>query len=124
VLSRREDPREQREQNGRRLAELKNLPNLFGAVQLLTLSACDTGVGATSDDGKEVEGFGVLAQRKGAKAVIASLWPVADLSTSLLTQEFYRLRESSPDVTKLESLRQAQLALLKLHAVEVADDGQ
>jgi CHAT domain-containing protein/Tfp pilus assembly protein PilF len=91
------------------LAELKISANLFGGVQLLTLSACNTGVG----DGSEVEGFGALAQREGAKAVVATLWPVADESTSLLMQRFYRLREASPDATKLEALRQAQLSLLR-----------
>ncbi len=90
------------------LAELKTLPNLFSGVQLLTLSACNTGVG----DGTEVEGFGTLAQRQGAKAVIASLWPVADSSTSLLMAEFYRIRETSPGLPKLEALREAQLELL------------
>jgi len=91
------------------LAELKTWANLFGGVQLLTLSACNTGVG----DGAEVEGFGALAQIQGAKAVVASLWPVADASTSRLMQEFYRIRESPAGVTKLEALREAQLALLR-----------
>jgi CHAT domain-containing protein len=91
------------------MAELKTLPNLFSGVQLLTLSACNTGVG----DGAEVEGFGTLAQRQGAKAVIATLWPVADSSTSRLMQEFYRIRESSPGMTKLEALRESQLDLLR-----------
>ncbi len=91
------------------LAELKTSANLFGGVQLLTLSACNTGVG----DGAEVEGFGTLAQRQGAKAVVASLWPVADESTSHLMQEFYRIRESSAGITKLEALREAQLRLLR-----------
>jgi CHAT domain-containing protein/Tfp pilus assembly protein PilF len=90
------------------LAQLKTSANLFGGVQLLTLSACNTGMG----DGTEVEGFGTLAQRQGAKAVIATLWPVADVSTSLLMQEFYRIRESSAEKTKLEALQDAQLELL------------
>jgi TonB family protein len=94
------------------LADLKTLPNLFGGVQLLTLSACNTGMGDTNGDGKEVEGLGVLAQRKGAKAVLASLWSVADVSTSLLMQEFYRAREYST-TTKAEALQHAQLALLR-----------
>jgi len=90
------------------LAELKTSANLFGGVQLLTLSACNTGVG----DGAEVEGFGTLAQRQGAKAVVASLWPVADQSTGRLMQEFYRLRQANAGITKLEALRRAQLELL------------
>jgi len=91
------------------LAELKTSANLFSGVQLLTLSACNTGVG----DGAEVEGFGTLAQRQGAKAVVASLWPVADESTALLMREFYRIRESDAGLTKLDALRQAQLELLR-----------
>ena len=63
-------------------------------------------------DGKEVEGFGVLAQRQGAKAVIATLWPVADASTKVLMQELYRRHTTQPRVPKIEALRQAQLALL------------
>ena len=94
------------------LAELNSTRNLFANVQLLTLSACNTGVGDVPGEGKEVEGFGVMAQRQGAKAVIASLWPVADSSTSLLMREFYRIRESEPGMTKAEALGRAQLALL------------
>jgi CHAT domain-containing protein len=90
------------------LAELRTSANLFGGVQLLTLSACNTGMG----DGTEVEGFGTLAQRQGAKAVVATLWPVADRSTSLLMQSFYQNWQSEPGITKLEALRQAQLEIL------------
>lgn len=93
------------------LADLKVSAHLFGGVQLLTLSACNTGMG----DGAEVEGFGTLAQRQGAKAIVASLWPVADSSTSLLMQSFYRHWQSSRDLTKLEALREAQLELLRGH---------
>ena len=94
------------------LADVGRMENPFGGVDLLTLSACDTASGGTGANGKEVEGFGVLAQRKGAKAVIATLWPVADASTNELMQAFYRTRESKSGTTKAEALRQAQLALL------------
>jgi len=94
------------------LAQIKTLPNVFGGVELLTLSACNTATGGSGANGKEVEGFGVLAQRQGAKAVVASLWPVADRSTKVLMQEFYRLREANANTTKSEALRQAQLKLL------------
>ena len=57
--------------------------------------------------------FGVLAQRQGAKAVVASLWPVADRSTKLLMQEFYRSREERNGESKIAALRDAQLKLLR-----------
>lgn len=94
------------------LAEINALPNMFGGVELLTLSACDTANGGAGSDGKEVEGFAVLAQRKGAKAVIASLWPVSDASTQQLMQKFYQIRDSQTGLPKAEALRRAQLALL------------
>src|SRR5262249_7581386 len=104
------------------LAQIKSLPNVFGGVDLLTLSACNTATGGSGANGKEVEGFGVLAQRQGAKAVVASLWPVFDTSTKVLMQDFYRLREANHYITKAEALQQAQLRLLRGEAtVEVTN---
>ena len=94
------------------LAQLKAKPTLFHGVDLLTLSACDTAMGDIKATGKEIDGFAMQAQLQGAKAVMASLWPVADDSTKDLMQTFYRLRESQPGVPKVEALRRAQLALL------------
>ncbi len=100
--------------NSLSLARLNTLPNVFEGVELLALSACNTAFGGgTEADGKEVESFGVMAQKQGAKAVIASLWPVADVSTKELMQTFYRIRESKKGMTKAEALRQAQLVLLR-----------
>jgi CHAT domain-containing protein len=94
------------------LAELKRYR--FRDVDLITLSACETAVGGGKDaNGKEIEGFGVLAQRQGAKGVLATLWPVADESTGTLTQGLYRIRQASPEVTKAEALRRAQLQLFR-----------
>ena len=94
------------------LSQIKAIPNFFRNVELLTLSACNTATGGVGGDGREVEGFGVVAQRKGAKAVMASLWPVADESTQLLMRHFYRIREAQPGTSKAEALRLAQMALL------------
>jgi CHAT domain-containing protein/uncharacterized protein HemY len=102
------DPDEQN--NKLTLAELKRVR--FEGVALLTLSACETAMSGEKANGVEVESFGVLAQRQGAQAVLATLWPVADVSTPLLMREFYRRREANPGITKAEALRQAQLALL------------
>ncbi|MBV9492291.1 MAG: tetratricopeptide repeat protein, partial [Verrucomicrobia bacterium] len=84
------------------LARLALIPNLFADVDLLTLSACNTAMGGTHPDGRELESLGMIAQRKGAKAVVATLWPVADESTRLLMQEFYRLHAAEPGISKAE----------------------
>jgi CHAT domain-containing protein/tetratricopeptide (TPR) repeat protein len=77
-------------------------------VDLLTLSACETAVGGgVKEDGSEVEGFGALAQRQGAKAVLATLWKVKDSSTGQFMQLFYKLREEMK-LTKAEALRRVQ----------------
>jgi CHAT domain-containing protein len=101
--------------NGRlTVAQMKQLhDHLFEDVELLTLSACNTAMGGRGEGGKEVESFGVEAQRQGAKAVLATLWPVADESTKLLMRTFYRLRGMQAGLSKAEALRQAQLTLLQ-----------
>src|SRR5271166_416914 len=95
------------------LTQLSLIPNLFANVDLLTLSACNTAVGTSEGTGGEWESLGMIAQRKGAKAIIATLWPVADESTRLLMQQFYRLHETKHCVSKAEALQRAQLALLE-----------
>lgn len=100
--------------NGERLtlAQIQSSGTIFDGVQLLTLSACDTAYGGKDADGREVEGFGAMAQKKGAKAVMATLWRVADESTRDLMVNFYKLYERDR-FTKAEALRQAQLSLLQ-----------
>lgn len=94
------------------LGDIRTQNYRFDNVDLLTLSACDTGLGGGRDaQGREIEGFGVIAQQQGAKAVLATLWPVADESTSQLMAEMYRRRQDQ-QLTKIEALRQAQLSLL------------
>ena len=101
------------------VAQLSTRRNLFDNVDLLTLSACDTAMGGAVEDeqgqgaGKEVDSFGELAQRKGAAAVVATLWPVADESTASLMQGFYKQCLARPASGKAEALRQAQLSLLR-----------
>ena len=85
----------------------------FNNKQLVTLSACNTAVGRSAfGSGMEVESFGALAQKKGAKSVLATLWTVHDKSTGHFMQLFYNFREKCR-LTKAEALRQAQLAMLR-----------
>ena len=93
------------------LAELNSSLYEFKGLDLLTLSACETGLGVRAN-GEEVEGFGVLAQKKGAASVMATLWSVVDESTGLFMQEFYRLLAEQPELNKAEALRQVQTMFL------------
>jgi CHAT domain-containing protein len=107
------------------LAQIKTKLN-FNSVELLTLSACETAVGddGTSHTGVEVEGLGAIAQQAGAKAVLATLWPVADASTAALMRVLYQAHKVD-HLDKADSLRQAQLALLRGSvAVEVSSSAE
>lgn len=94
------------------LDQIKHKGFRFDEVDLLTLSACETALSAEGANGREVEGFGVLAQRSGAKGVVATLWPVADRSTGILMKRMYETRAQKSGINKAESLREAQLGLL------------
>jgi len=94
------------------LEEMKQHPGLFGGVELLTLSACNTAAQQADANGREIDGFAELAQRLGAGSVMATLWPVADNSTPWLMREFYQTRQSGSGMTKADAIRRAQLALL------------
>jgi len=100
------------------LDKIRHSPDFsFAGVELLTLSACNT---ATGGSGKEVEGLAYAAQDRGAMAVLATLWAVADESTQSLMGEFYRQRQEKR-LSKAEALREAQLALLN---GELKSDGK
>ena len=84
--------------------------NLNG-VELVMLSACETGLGKSSG-GEGLLGLQRAFQSAGARSVVASLWSVPDKETRTLMEIFYTnlwQRHLSP----LESLRQAQLAMLR-----------
>ncbi|MEA5600622.1 CHAT domain-containing protein [Nostoc sp. UHCC 0252] len=84
-----------------------SLPN----VDLVVLSACETGLGGKLGNGEEILGFGYQMQQTGAKAAIASLWSVDDGGTQALMSAFYGIL-STDKLTKAETLRQAQVSLI------------
>ncbi len=82
--------------------------NLAG-VQLMTLSACETGLGESAT-GQGVLGLRASIMAAGARSILMSLWKVPDEATMKLMQEFY----TNLWVKKLssaEALRQAQLTV-------------
>lgn len=94
------------------LEQLSNSPEIsFGDVELITLSACNTAF-ADDSNGKEVDSLAEAIQTKSGKAVMATLWSVADESTSLLMSEFYRLRKKNPQLTKAAALQMAQQEMI------------
>lgn len=85
-------------------------------IDLLTLSACETGVSETADASREMlNGFPETVLRLGARNVVASLWPVADQGSSLLMTAFYNHLKTKP-TAKADALRQAQLDIMKQDA--------
>ncbi len=80
-------------------------------INLIVLSACQTGVGKLGD-GVEILGFGYQVQKAGAKSAIASLWSVNDAGTGSLMTAFYGELHKG-DVTVAEALRRAQISLIR-----------
>jgi CHAT domain-containing protein len=64
-------------------------------AKLVTLSACETGLGNVSQ-GDELTGLSRAFLFAGSSSVIVSLWAVADYPTSLLMTNFYRYLKEHP----------------------------
>ncbi len=86
--------------------------NLKLKANLVTLSACQTGLGKISK-GEGVIGLSRALVYAGAKNIIVSFWSVADESTAQLMKDFYGqlLQDQSPDFSS--DLRKAKLTLIQ-----------
>jgi CHAT domain-containing protein/tetratricopeptide (TPR) repeat protein len=94
--------------DGRRLT-LDELAAIEGpSHRLVTLSACESGLGGAADPagGGEIDGLATLMMRRGAQSVVASLWRVEDRSTSLLMRALYAAMKRGLDPAS--ALQQAQ----------------
>ncbi len=103
VLTLDDDPRE----DG--LLQAYEVFNLKLRADLVTLSACQTGMG------KELRGEGVIGLTRafmfaGASSVMVSLWQVSDRSTADLMIRFYQ--HLNRKQSKTEALRRAKLELI------------
>jgi CHAT domain-containing protein len=87
-------------------------------ADLVTLSSCASGAQKVGP-GDEPVGFARAFLYAGAASVLASLWPVDDLSTRILMEVFYS--SLGQGLSKAEALQRAQLHLLHLTSREVSD---
>jgi CHAT domain-containing protein len=83
--------------------------NLWG-TKLVTLSACDTGIGEVKD-GEGVYGLRRAFFLAGAQSLVMSLWPVSDTVTREMMVDYYTGLKNG--LGRGEALRQAELAMLK-----------
>lgn len=74
-------------------------------ADLVTLSACETGLGKVAN-GDDVVGLTRGFLYAGSRSIVASLWSVDDQATATLMKSFY---ENLSSQTKREALRLAQL---------------
>ena len=89
--------------NGRLTAA--DLYSMRLSADLVTLSACETGMGKVLS-GDDVVGLTRGFLYAGANSIVASLWPVSDDETKFLMTGFYKNLKVLP---KAQALRQAQL---------------
>lgn len=90
--------------------QVREIFNLRLSADLLTLSACETGLG------QQVTGEGMIGLTRafffaGAKSLLVSLWPVLDRSTPDLMVHFYENLKSSEQ--KADALQHAKLAMIE-----------
>lgn len=77
------------------------------SIELVVLSACETGISDIREAPNEYGGLPAAFLVSGAKAIVSSLWAVNDVSSALLMSEFYRLHLVG-DQDIQTALRQAQ----------------
>jgi len=77
------------------------------ALELLTLSACQTAAG----DDRAALGLAGVAIKAGARSALATLCFIEDQAASELTTEFYRQLQN-PAISRAKALQGAQVKLL------------
>lgn len=91
------------------ISEILKLP-LKDKNDLVVLSACNTSMGKSAT-GVELISLSRAFAIAGAPTTVATLWPVDDESTKIIMINFYDGLKKG--LTKSESMRQAQIALIR-----------
>jgi CHAT domain-containing protein len=86
--------------------------NLELNANLVTLSACQTGLGKISK-GEGVIGLSRALVYAGAKNCLVTFWKVADESTAELMKDYYALILEGRENNLTSTLQQAKLSLMK-----------
>ena len=89
------------------VADLFDAEGLRGP-RLVVLSACETGLYDVAVAPNEFIGLPTAFLQLGAQGVLATLWPVDDLSTALLVAKFYDLHLGGGVLSPAAALREAQ----------------
>jgi CHAT domain-containing protein len=90
------------------LLQVREIRTMHLNASLVTLSACDTGIGPVGEEG--VANIVNAFIEAGAQSVVSTLWEIEDHATAQLMISFYaRLGSGSG---KAEALRQAQLEMV------------
>ena len=100
------------QQDEENLLYIKDLYNMQIPAQLVTLSACETGLGEL----KRGEGFISLSRAffySGAKSLVNTLWNINDNSSTAIMGGFYK--NLSQGLAKDDALRQAKLTFIHNH---------
>lgn len=94
-----------------RLSELAGAAFDCSHIDLVVLSACDTGISDALDLG--LDGLAGLLQAKGVRDVVATLWRVDDGCTETLMSHFYRALLAAPRTDPVMALALAQRGMLR-----------
>ncbi|MGC9504522.1 CHAT domain-containing protein [Baaleninema sp.] len=78
-------------------------------IELLVLSACETGV----EDTRATLGLAGVSVQSGARSTLASLWNVNERSSAILMDDFYRNLTDSTITNKAKALQAAQIEMLE-----------
>jgi CHAT domain-containing protein len=89
------------------LLQVREIRKLTLNASLVTLSACDTGLGPVGEAG--VANLANAFVEAGAQTIVSALWDLEDHATARLMAQFYS--RLSQGMGKAEALQQAQLEL-------------
>ena len=103
------------------LQSLREEWDLIG-IDLVVLSACETGLGGFDNNGEQVLGLGYVFQSKGARAVLSSLWQVNDQGTQELMNAFYAALQQGE--SKSQALQIAQRSLIVGEGITTSQEAE